>query len=308
MHDDPAALRNLVIGMRAAYARGENVMAWARAATGGDRNSALAILIAYDLQAGTYSAAARSAPDVRAKWCAEMAELLAPSLTPDDSVLEVGCGEATTLAGVLQRLPQRPREALGFDISWSRCREGGHWLAQHRVHARLFVADLFHIPLADSSIDVVYTSHSLEPNGGMEEAAIRELLRVARKEVVLVEPIYELASAAGRERMAAHGYVRGLKAAAEKQGAVVVEHRLLELLLQPLNPSGVIRLRKDDGTVGVDRRDSIWQCPLTGVSLAERGEAFFGQESGLAYPVMKGVPLLRPEHAVVASAFDRSFG
>lgn len=308
MFDDPAVLRNLVTGMRAAYARGENVMGWARAATGGDRNTALAILIAYDLQTGTYSAAARSAPELWTKWCVQMAELLAPSLEPEDSLLEVGCGEATTLTGVLNRLAQRPREALGFDISWSRCREGGRWLAQHGMHARLFVADLFHIPLADSSIDVVYTSHSLEPNGGREEAAVRELLRVARKEVVLVEPIYELASSAGRERMAQHGYVRGLKAVAENLGAVVAEHRLLEFCDSPENPSGVIRLRKNAGSEGPDRRDSAWQCPLTGVALADRGETFFGRESGLAYPVMKGVPLLRPEHAVVASAFDRISG
>jgi ubiquinone/menaquinone biosynthesis C-methylase UbiE len=34
--------------------------------------------------------------------------------------------------------------------------------------ADLVVADLFHIPFADNSVDVVYTSHSLEPNGGRE--------------------------------------------------------------------------------------------------------------------------------------------
>lgn len=307
MSDDSEALRNLVTGMRAAYARGENAMAWARSATGGNSNSALAILIAYDLQTGTYSTAARSEPEVRARWCAQMAALLAPSVTSNDSLLEVGCGEATTLAGVLQRLPTHPRETLGFDISWSRCRQGEHWLAQHGAQARLFVADLFHMPLADSSIDVVYTSHSLEPNGGFEEAAIRELLCVARKEVVLVEPLYELATAAGRERMMQHGYVRGLKAAAEKLGATVVEHRLLDFCMQPLNPSGVVRLRKNAARGPTDRLDSVWQCPLTGVPLADRGEALFGPEGGLAYPVMKGIPLLRPEHAVVASAFERSF-
>lgn len=44
-----------------------------------------------------------------------------------------------------------------------------------------------------------------------EEEAIRELMRVARRAVVLVEPIYELANSEAQARMHTHGYVRGLK-------------------------------------------------------------------------------------------------
>lgn len=44
-------------------------------------------------------------------------------------------------------------------------------------------------------------SHALEPNCGKEEEALRKCLRVARKAVVLVEPVYELASAEAQARM-----------------------------------------------------------------------------------------------------------
>lgn len=91
------------------------------------------------------------------------------------SLLEIGCGEATTLVGVLQQLRTSPHQALGFDISWSRCVEGLRWQEEKQVRARFFVADFFEIPLDDASVDVVYTAHSIEPNGGREGAAIREL-------------------------------------------------------------------------------------------------------------------------------------
>jgi SAM-dependent methyltransferase len=157
--------------MRTAYAAGENVMARAREITGTPANAVLATLIAYDLQTGTYNALARRNAAMNARWCGQMAGLLAPWLGGTRSVLEAGSGEATTLAGMLAHLPAPPAHALGFDLSWSRCAEGRAWLEERGVNADLFVADLFHIPLADESVDVVYTSHTLEPNGGREEEA-----------------------------------------------------------------------------------------------------------------------------------------
>jgi SAM-dependent methyltransferase len=189
--DDARELRQLILGMRDAFARGENAMEHARRELHGAANSRMATLISYDLQAGAYIDNARANPQANALWVAQLAGILESFVTDRSLLLEVGCGEATTLAGILKLLPQRPRDALGFDISWSRCARGMSWLAEQKAAARLFVADLFHIPLDDSSVDVVYTSHSIEPNRGKEHEALHELLRIARRAVVLVEPIYE---------------------------------------------------------------------------------------------------------------------
>lgn len=305
--NDPRLLRELLCGMRAAYARGENVMAWARQTLGQEANTALAILIAYDLQTGTYTAGAEEKPEERARWCGQVAALLEPWVKEGSSLLEVGCGEATTLAGVLRALPCRPRRALGFDISWSRCLQGRQWLRRHDVEAELFVADLFRIPLADSSIDVVYTSHSLEPNGGREEEALRELMRVARRAVVLVEPMHELAGPAARARMEQHGYVRDLHGTAKRLGFTVRRHELLGFSLRELNPSGVLLLEKT--AAGQHRGgapEPAWQCPLTQTSLRRDAEALFSAAAGLAYPVLRGIPLLHQAHAIVASAYERA--
>jgi len=113
---DVTELGRLIPGMRAAFTNGENVMEYARQRKDALGNSPIATLIAYDLQAESYIS---------------------------------GAGEATTLAGVLNRLSSSPRHALGFDIGWSRCAHGLSWLAENAVSVDLFVEDLFEISLAD---------------------------------------------------------------------------------------------------------------------------------------------------------------
>ena len=236
---------------------------------------------------------------MESRWCAQLAEILDPFITKQSSLLEAGSGEATTLAGVLQHLTNTPIRAFGFDISWSRCNQGLNWLSETKVSSHLFVADLFNIPLEDASVDVVYTSHSIEPNGGREEDAIRELLRVARRAVILIEPIFELADPDAQSRMRYHGYVRGLKDTVERLGGKVNDYRLLDCTNNPLNPSGLVLIEKSEvATVG---GEVTYRCPLTHTPLKEMSDVFVSEESGLVYPVLRGIPLLRVEHGVVAS-------
>ena len=138
LRSDSDELRRFILGMRAAYAQGGNAMEYARQAAGTAGNSAIATLIAYDLQAGSYIAGVRANPEANLRWSTQLAEILDPFLTKQSSLLEVGCGEATTLAGVLQHLTNTPNHALGFDISWSRCAEGLSWLSEKAVSARPF--------------------------------------------------------------------------------------------------------------------------------------------------------------------------
>jgi SAM-dependent methyltransferase len=285
--------------MRDAYKSGSNAMAAARERLEDDRNHILSTLIAYDLQAGSYTQEAAQMPAERSRWCEQVAALLRPFLEDGSSVLEVGCGEATTFRGVIEHLGRPDVRPLGFDLSWSRLRFARECLRGSSVQPDLFAADLFNIPLGDATVDVVYTSHSLEPNGGREVEALRELTRVARKAVVVIEPIYELASDAAQRRMAAHGYVRNLKAASEEVGKVTT-YELLPFNLEALNPSGVVVIELNNDSNGTEVR---WRCPVTGHRLVDHGDAFFAAEAGLAYPVLRNVPILLPHYAIIASRF-----
>ena len=231
-------LKTLIADVRGHFAAGGNAAQRVRELNQSPENEAFGILLAYDLQAGSYVANAQRNPDSHRRWCEQAAESLRPFVRPKTSILEVGCGECTTLSGVLTAMADLSLDGYGFDISWSRLAVGRDWLNAHSISANLFVADLGQIPLADDSIDVVYSSHSLEPNGGRELPLLRECLRVARTAVVLIEPLYELATEPQRGRMREHGYVRSLRAAADELACNVTDFQLLPFSPNPLNPSG----------------------------------------------------------------------
>lgn len=44
------------------------------------------------------------------------------------------------------------------------------------TNVNLFVANLFHIPLVDSSMDLLYTCYAIEPNGGKEKEILQEII------------------------------------------------------------------------------------------------------------------------------------
>ena len=91
------------------------------------------------------------------------------------SVLDVGCGPAL-FSGYLQA---RARWVVGTDIART--------MLQRTGGLEVVLADALNLPLANDSFDLVFAAnllhHTLTPND-----VLREMARVARKAVVIIEP------------------------------------------------------------------------------------------------------------------------
>jgi uncharacterized protein YbaR (Trm112 family) len=164
-------------------------------------------------------------------------------------------------------------------------------------NVRLFTANLFELPLLDNSIDIVYTSHSIEPNGGKEEEALKELYRVTKNYLVLLEPSYEFANDEARLRMKHHGYVTQLYATAKKMNYKIIEHRLFDFSVNPLNPTGLIIIEKNE--IKANKPDLV--CPISKTSLVKINDnMLYSNESYLAYPILESIPCLLKENSILA--------
>ncbi len=284
------------------YGNNENIIQYLKDLDGSSNNSLEDILISYDFQAGSYIELYENNPQIKDNFCEKLAEII-NDLGNYESMIEIGVGEATTLANVVASVKKNSIDVYGFDVSWSRIKYAKKFLKKRGLERiNLFVADLFTMPIKNDSIDIVYTSHSLEPNGGKEKEALIELYRITNKYLILLEPSYEFANEEAKERMLKHGYVTNLYATAKDLGYDVIEHKLFGVNDNPANPTGLIIIRKECNK-SLKKNESPLCCPLTKKNIGFKNNCYFSQDSLLLYPVIDDIPCFLPQNAILASKF-----
>ena len=220
--------------------QGRNAAEALRTALGSETNTVEIIEAAYEAQAGSYIESAAAHWDDIRLYAGQLARHINPGLHRGDTILDAGAGEMTTLAALLPLLEPEPAAVFACDISETRLRYGGEFLRRRApglaARIRPLRCSMDAIPLPAKSVDVVISNHGVEPNGGRETDVLRELIRVARRKLILFEPCFEIASPAARARMISHCYVRGLQQAAERLGARV-EVVAMPIVANPLNPT-----------------------------------------------------------------------
>lgn len=115
-------------------------------------------------------------------WLLKKIEELRPK-----NVLEIGCGFGRNLKFLLEHLSY-PASLIGFDISESMIRKAKQSLDER---AYLGCADVNTLPFHEKSYDLVFTHAILMhvPEKNIENA-IREMIRIAKKYLVIIEETY----------------------------------------------------------------------------------------------------------------------
>lgn len=280
------------------YANGENIIKYLKSISKNKQNAIEDILISYDFQSGSYVKGFSENPEFKNKYCNSLAKVI-DSLGDFKSIIEVGVGEATTLGLLIRKLTNTPLDVLGFDISWSRLKFAKEFLSDFDIkNVTLFTANLFEIPLLENSVEVVYTSHSIEPNGGKEKEALKELYRITGKYLILLEPSFEFANDEAQTRMKEHGYVTKLHSTALELGYKIIEHRLFDYSSNPLNPTGIMIIKKESS----NNSNINLVCPISLTELIKYNESLlYSKQSLLAYPIIEEIPCLLKENSILAT-------
>ena len=291
---------------RDVYNRGENVTEHLRKKFKKTNTSEI-IEIAYDLQAGSYIKRFNSNPEKAELYVSQVAKILSEFVHKTDSLLDVGTGELTTLTLVLNKMITTPKNVLAFDISWSRLIRGRQFFksknSKKKFEISTFVADIKYIPLHSNCIDVITSSHSLEPNGENLIKLIKELFRVVKKKIILFEPSYEFSSKEGKRRMDKLGYIRGIPNIVEKLGGKVTEIIPIDDNKgNPLNPTACYIIEPLKFKEKQENRVPILCVPGTDFKLEYENGFFNSKDTGLVYPILEDIPILKNKYGILATA------
>jgi SAM-dependent methyltransferase len=262
------------------------------------------IEFAYDLQAGTDIQELRTNPLKASNYFSEAGTILGKYTNSTHSLLDIGTGELTTLTGILNIIKSIPREIFAFDLSWSRLAKGVEYVRENSSFGNalnVFAADIAAIPLRSGSIDVITSSHALEPNGSRIKSLLAELFRVAKEKLILFEPCYEINSEEGKRRMDEHGYIKNVDGVVAELGGTVVERIELKNISNPLNPTVCFVVdvpKKDINTASQECRYSV---PGTDLPLELLDNFYFSKEVGLSFPILRGIPIFREKYGIIST-------
>ena len=173
---------------------------------------------------------------------------------------------------------------------------------------KIFTGDFKEIPLKDKSIDITTSSHALEPNGNIINDIITELFRVTKRKLILFEPCYEINSEEGKRRMDRLGYIKNLDHVVNKLGGELNEKIVIKNINNPLNPTvGYVITPPVLSSIFSQEYTNdreLLSVPGTNFSLKEIDNFYYSYETGLCYPILKSIPILKSSSAILASSLS----
>jgi len=293
-----------VLEAKSIYQKGKNVTQYLRKKFNSEDNTSEIIEIAYDVQTGAYTEEVNSNRLIHERYAKELGEILKTYLKSGDSLLDIGTGEITTFTLVLNNIDIELSQVLGLDISWSRLSHGIKFHNENRMTKALvkpFVADIKEMPLHGNCVDIVTSSHGLEPNGKNLGSLLIELFRVTKKKLVLFEPSYELSTKKGRARMDKLGYIKDIEREVVKHGGRVLDVIPINNVVVPINPTVCYVI--EPPSLNMKHLQSPTFCvPGSDFKLEIDGQFLFSKDTGLVFPILDGIPILKSKSGILATS------
>jgi len=217
------------------------------------------------------------------------------------TILEVGVGELTSIEAIYSEFGP-DIDCYGIDLSFNRVFHGlSEFRNRHEKVPKIAKADATKLPFPDNSFDLVYTRHTLEQMPLVYQKALDEIFRVAKNNVILFEPSFELGSFTQKSKMINSDYVRGMPKYLNR----ILDVELSEMFLMqnsanPLNHTACFKITVNNESNNKRLSDGPidFVCPVSHAMLEKRDGYLYCQESSLAYALLEGIPNLDPQYSI----------
>ena len=213
-------------------------------------NETQIIKASYDFQAGSYVGMYKYEKSYK-----NLKDLIKEiNLTKFSTFLDFGGGELTNFHTILKNIKNlKSKFFFCCDLSFLRIYHGVEFLKKKKhslKNMNFFVNNGIDIPLPDSSVDLVTTCHVIEPNKIRASKIIKELYRITKKKLILLEPDNTLIKKNNRlkkkinNRFNKHNYVKNIDLKLKKLN-INFKKIELENHFNRLNPASIFIIKKN---------------------------------------------------------------
>ena len=102
------------------------------------------------------------------------------------------------------------------------------------------------------------------------------------------------------------GYIKNIDGVVKELGGDIIEKIIMKNIDNPLNPTVCYvinppRLHETSNCI-IEARKIFYSVPGANFQLKRQGNFYFSNQAGLFYPILKGIPILKTNNAILASA------
>ncbi len=215
-------------------------------------------------------------------------------------LLDAGSGESTTILFILNNLDYYPNlHIIQYESSFSRLLLGKDFLTKnikYNYDIEFINGNLEELPFGDNSIDIIFTSHAIEPNGKNLKSILEEFTRVCSNTFLLFEPSYNSNSDEGKKRMDNFNFFKDYQMLEyfENKNIKLLESELLEYNVNKLNPTKKFVLKKN-----IDiPTDFKLVCPKFKDCLLNKNDYLISKDNYLTYFIIKNIKILISQKSI----------